>query len=88
MWRAGSEMESKKIRMKETKKELTKKKTQVDKLKNDLNNAKDQNVSCNNRALTAEEKANQMQRLLDQEQLQHDITLTDLHKAKERLVGK
>ena len=88
MWRAGSEMESKKIRMKETKKELNKKKAQVDKLRKDLNEAKDQNVSCNNRALTAEEKACQMQRLLDQDQLQHDIILTDLHKAKERLVGK
>ena len=88
MWRAGSEMESKKVRMKETKKELNKKKSQVEKLRNDLNEAKNENVSCNNRALTAEEKANQMQRLLDQEQLQHDIILTDLHKAKERLVGK
>ena len=88
MWRAGSEMESKKVRMKETKKELTKKKSQVDKLRSDLSEAKDENVSCSNRALTSEEKANQMQRLLDQEQLQHDITLTDLHKAKERLVGK
>ena len=73
MWKAGSEMDRKKARMKETKGELNKQKKNAEKLKNDVNDLKDMKISCNNRALTAEEKANQMQRLLDQEQLQvHD----------------
>ena len=88
MWKAGSEMDSKKARMKETKLELQRVGKQGERLKNDVNELKDAKVSCNNRALTAEEKANQMQRLLDQEQLQHDMTLTEYHKSKERLLEK
>ncbi len=88
MWKAGSEMESKKVRMKETKGELNKQKRSAEKLKNDITDLKDAKVSCNNKALTAEERANQMQRLLDQEQLQHDMTVTEFHKARERLLAK
>ena len=88
MWKAGAEMERKKIRMKETKNECNKQKKNVEKYKNDINGLKDTKVSSNNKALTSEEKANQMQRLLDQEQLQHDMTLSEYHKSKERLLAK
>ena len=62
MWKCGSEMDRKKVRMKETKVELNKQQKTGEKLKNDVNGLKDTKISCNNRALTAEEKANQMQR--------------------------
>lgn len=88
MWKAGSEMEAKKVRMKECKGELNRQKKLSDRIKKDVNDLKDEKISSNNRALTAEEKANQTQRLLDQEQLQHDMTLSEYHKSKERLLAK
>ena len=87
MWKVNTEIESKKIRMREIKKQLTKKKNEVEQLKNDVNDLKNQKISCNNRALTSEERANQMQRLLDQTQLEFDMTETEFHKAKERLLA-
>ena len=74
--------------MKETKKTLTKKKKEQESLQNDVNDLKDHKISSNNRAITAEERANQMQRVLDQEQLQFEMTETEFHKAKERLLQK
>ena len=88
MWKVNSEIECKKIRMKETKKTLTKKKKEQESLQNDVNDLKDHKISSNNRAITAEERANQMQRVLDQEQLQFEMTETEFHKAKERLLKK
>ncbi len=88
MWKVGSEIDSKRVRMKATKVELAKKTKYIEQLSSELHDLQSKKVSGNNRALTAEERAGQTQRLLDHEQLQHDMTKLELDKARERLLAK
>ena len=62
MMKAGLEIDRKKTRTKETKSELNKQTSYAERLKNAINDLKNIKISSSNRALTAEEKANQMQR--------------------------
>ena len=86
-WRIGGEIDSLRAKWKQTKEEYRQKLSKIESLKKELEELKQKQIQGGDMALTAEERADQMCRLLNAEQKIHDNIQIELEKTREKKVS-
>ena len=85
-WRIGGEIDSLRAKWKQTKEEYRQKLSKIETLKKELDELKKKQIAGGDMALTAEERADEMCRLLNAEQKVHDNIQIELEKTREKKV--
>ncbi len=88
IWRIGSEIHSKRSKLNRMKKDLRKKVTRCEQLSLELELARSKKLHTGSMAMSAEDRAKEMQQLLDREENQLNGVQFELDKLREKKVSK
>ena len=88
IWRIGSEIHSKRSKLNRMKKELRKKVTRCEQLSLELELARSKKLHTGSMAMSAEDRAKEMQQMLDREENQFNSVQFELDKLREKKVAK